>query len=184
MTPFLVIGLPRSRTFWLSQFLSYGGRKVVHDPFLFMDSLSQLDDLFAGGADGAVDTVLGGAWRGVKRRYPDLRLMVVQRDVEDVIRSFAQFGVTGEPFNYGMRQYARTFQDPELLEEAELTVSFNDLNTFETCDRLFQACHGRRADPCWWSSLKDQNLQCDVPRSLSRFAENQAEIGRRLKELG
>ena len=40
--PFLVLALPRSRTFWLSRFLAFGGWDCGHDQLRFMRGMEDV----------------------------------------------------------------------------------------------------------------------------------------------
>ena len=50
-----------------------------------------------------------------------------------------------------------------------LTVDFADLNRSDACAAVFEHCLPHRFDSQWWRSLKDRNLQSDVPELLRYF---------------
>lgn len=177
-TPFLVVSLPRSRTYWTAQFLG-----VPHDIFMDMTCADDLDGFFAI-ERGAVDTLLGSVWRGVVERVPDLRLILIHRPVDQVISSFARAGIRSTAFSNVLRDYAAAMRDPDLRARAELVVTFDGLRQFEVCDRLHQVCLGTPADYARWEMLSDQNLQCDVPDVMQNLGTRSAPLASLMADLG
>ena len=67
--PFIIYGLPRSRTQWLSKFLGYGGRQVGHDIAIEADTVQG----FVDNRSALAGTVENGAMRRggcCRRRRP------------------------------------------------------------------------------------------------------------------
>lgn len=177
-TPFLVVGLPRSRTFWTAQFLG-----VPHDIFMDMTCADDLDGFFAI-ERGAVDTMLGAVWRGVVARVPDLRLILIHRPVDQVVSSFARAGIRSAAFTSVLRGYAAAMRDPDLHARADLVVTFDGLRQFGVCDQLHQACLGAPADYARWEMLSEQNLQCDMPAVMQGLAARSAPLASLMADLG
>ena len=178
MTPTLVIGLPRSRTFWTARWLG-----ADHDVSIYHD-LPSLDRMFGTPGYCAVDTVLGSVWRGAVERWPSLRLIVVRRPVDDVVASFARAGVSGPAFEAMLRGYAPAFDDPQLHARADMVCSFDDLNRFEVCRQMAVLCRSRSPGYDEWSTLAAQNLQCEIKPALLRAADPEGHTVQTLRALG
>ncbi len=59
MKPFVVYGLPRSRTYWLAQFLSYGPWAVYHEETKNIRSIEDLKSFLSQDFVGASETAAG-----------------------------------------------------------------------------------------------------------------------------
>jgi hypothetical protein len=88
----VVFSLPRSRSTWLSMFLSYDGTVIGHDvgvdcatPEEFLERLG----------DGTCETGAAFAWRLLRQARPDVKFVVVHRDPAEVSASLDRFGLTG-----------------------------------------------------------------------------------------
>lgn len=160
MFPFVVLALPRSRTFWLSRLLSYGGRRVDHDPSRFFRGRDDVAAYFRRPGAAAADTALGRIWSDVAPSLPrELRVVVVHRKPEDVADSLIlRCGVRTARAQLVCTQGAVLSR---LRAIGGLHVSFAALAEERTCARVFEYCLGCAFDRAWWSGLKDQNLQCD-----------------------
>lgn len=82
-----VTGLPRSRTAWLANWLSWGESICLHDAFqhapsfeAFCDTLNALPYQVVGHSDPANVFV----WRKLQETYPGAKWIVIERDFEAV----------------------------------------------------------------------------------------------------
>ena len=85
--PFVIMSLPRSRSKWLSELLSFAGHRVWHDTLVECASLEEFAEQFRAGLDGCVETGAMVGWRALRKLVPELRLAVVRRPVEQVYES-------------------------------------------------------------------------------------------------
>jgi hypothetical protein len=170
VTPFVVLGLPRSRTAWLSRFLAYGGRTVGHDLAV---ECGGLDDFLArlAGRAGTVETGMAQAWPLLLER--GLRLVVVRRSVADVEASLRRWGVNGVTPELEAR--AAALDDLSGLVGVT-TIMYPALADASVCAGLFQDLLGLPFDPGWWSALDGVNIQVDLPAQLERVRANAAAI--------
>jgi hypothetical protein len=89
MIPFFIASLPRSRTAWLANFLSYGPSHCFHEPmsdFPLEDYpilLNSPGTPFAGVADSLNCLVM----EQLIDMFPRARVVVVRRDIEEVAKS-------------------------------------------------------------------------------------------------
>lgn len=165
--PFVVLGLPRSRTFWISRFLSYRGRECEHDPSRHFTSRLDICERFRRFGYGAADTCLGMIWHEIAGLMPpDLRVAIIHRPCADVKASAAAIGAP-MPTDAWLNEFAARLDRIEglHLEYASLSRRHGALTLFEHCLREpFEAS--------WWESLRDLNLQCNSASYLSDVKRN------------
>lgn len=181
MTPFIVYALPRSRTYWLSLFLTYGPWHCYHDLALDVNSVAHFSHCLDGGGAGAVETgsVLG--WRAIHERLPDIRIAVVRRPISEVFRSLLAKGIEPVP---GDLEHKDALLDDVSSVPNVLSLSFEDLNGEAGCSSLFEHCLQIPFDRLWWESLRNRNLQIDMPERLRKMERRRPYIERMKAEIG
>ena len=171
-TPFIVMGLPRSRTAWLSRFLTYGDYVCGHEELRHARSLDDVRAWFAQPCIGSAETMAAPWWRLIDQFAPNARIVVVRRPVGEVVESLMR--LPGCVFNRDVLTREMTKLDRKLDQiEARtdcLSVTFKDLATEATCAAVFEHCLGLPHDHAHWAVLDGVNVQCDM-RALVRYAE-------------
>lgn len=158
--PFIVYSLPRSRSKWLSVFLSYSDHVCHHDLPVEVHSVSDLRDRLSIEGHGTVETGLTTAWGLLDRAFPKARIVVVRRPLDEVKASLARHG-----WNYGdgeLEAHVRRLEEISCLPNA-LTVDYSALGDERICAKVFEHCLRRPFDRDWWLNLKDQRLEIDMP---------------------
>lgn len=87
MSDFFITGLPRTRTAWMAQYMSWNGVLCLHEPTAGAATIEDAQAKFCGIPRGASDSGLvwfTDAWR---KAFPDAKWVVIRRDVRDVHRS-------------------------------------------------------------------------------------------------
>jgi len=162
--PFLILGLPRSRTAWLSKFLTYNGWICGHEELQRMKTLKDIKTWFTQPQVGTVETAAAPWWRLIPVLVPDCKVVCVRRPVNEVVKSLMTLcpGVFDEvTLTRGM-----TYLDHKLGQLTKrlpnvLTVTFDDLNRKETCKQVFEFCLNQPFDEEHYNNLKDKNIQID-----------------------
>ena len=174
-TPFLVLALPRSRTAWLSRFLSYGEFHCAHEQARHIRSLEDVRSWLSQDFTGAAETSVARWWRLIRHLRPDLRIVTVRRPVEQVVESLMRLDLRGI-FAFDRDRLAREMQRlSRALDRVEnsagdvLSVGFDDLADEAACRRVFEHCLPYQYDPLWWEELAPINVQADM-RALMRHA--------------
>ncbi len=183
MRPFIVFGLPRSRTAWLSRFLTHGDWVCGHDELRHMRSLDDLRAWFTQPCIGAVETAAAPWWRMLAKLAPDAGVAVIRRPVEQVVESLLKIpglSFDREALTQNMRALDRKLGQIEARIPGALSVSFDSLNDEATCAALFEHCTGQRHDPDHWVTLAPQNIQINMP-ALVRYYQAYAKP---LEKLG
>lgn len=151
MTPFVVLSMPRSRSFWLSRFLSSPERPVGHDISRWFVSHAEIREFFASPGAGAVDTALGMIWD--RLHIQGVNTVILHRDPDEVARSLAAIGMpVGITYAYASKLRAmRGFH----VEQA-------DLDCQDGAEMVYRYCTGRKMPKGRWRKFIGRNLQRDV----------------------
>lgn len=170
MRPFIVFSLPRSRSTWLSLFLSYGGRQIGHD--IGVDCRTR-EDFLARLGDGTCETGAAFAWRRIRQAVPDCRFALVYRPIHEVCASLERFGLDG----WWPEMQKRLFDMDEIARETDaLIVDYHEMDRPEVCERLFEFCLGEPLDIAWWARMDAMNIQTDMPKQIAKLVDNRAAI--------
>lgn len=198
--PFIVYALPRSRTHWLSYFLSYGDYHCRHEAAQHLRTLEDAKSLLSMDYSGCAETGASPAWRIVQHYRPDIKVLVVRRPIEEVIDSLMRLNLSGiaqydiDIVEKGMRKLNRYLDQIEAEGTNVLSVTFAELATEDGCRKAFEHCLPYPFDPSWWKIFAPMNLQVNH-RALIRYrlahraqidrmkAEGWAEL-RRLRKAG
>lgn len=114
---FIVAGLPRSRTAWLSVFMD-----AVHEPLFYCDHVSDYWDI--AGNRGAADPSFALVWDRVMKERPEVPVVWIQRDGADHVKSAARFGI-GAP----LLEYMQGRMDEMMLGDYNmLHIQYSDIN--------------------------------------------------------
>lgn len=165
-----MIGLPRSRTAWLSRFLTYGDWVCGHEELRHMRSFGDISAWFSQPCIGTAETAIVPWWRLFGRFAPDARIVVVRRPVAEVVDSMMclpGFAVERSVLQREMGRLDRKLDQIEARLPC-LSVRFDDLANEATCAAVFEHCLGLRHDPAHWALWAPINVQCDM-RALARY---------------
>lgn len=171
--PFLVLGLPRSRTSWLAHFLSYRDWNCGHDELRHMRSLDDVKAWFSQPCVGSAETGAAPWWRLIERYAPSARIVLVRRPKAEVIESLMR--IPGVAFDRShlerlVRQLDRKLDQIEGRTANVLSVPFDRLDDEATCARIFEHCLPYHHDHAHWQNLAAVNIQIDMPALMKYFA--------------
>lgn len=179
--PFIIYALPRSRTAWLSEFLTYKDWECYHECAVFMRSIDEVKSFFKSENVGCVETAAAQGRCLIKSIVPDIREVVILRPVGDVVDSLMQLDSMGvvkyDPIilrrnmEYGDRVLRKIAKESNVM-----VIDYADLNKEETCRAIFEYCLPYSFDKAWWNSLKDKNIQVDVGAFFRYYHENKQAI--------
>lgn len=177
---FLVLSLPRSRSFWLSRFLTYGEWACGHEELRHMRSLDDVTAWFSQGCTGTAETAAAPFWRLIGE---NVRIVTVRRPVKQVVDSL--MNLPGLVFDRArleaaMRRHDRKLDQLEARIPGLLSVTFDELNDEETCRRVFEHCLPYVHDHEHWARLAPLNQQCNM-LALMRY---QAAYAPTMEKLG
>ena len=171
--PFLIMALPRSRTTWLTRYLSYGPWICWHDQARYLREPADIQRWFLQPYTGSAETSVARWWRLIRLLQPELRIVVVRRPVEAVVDSLLRLDL-GDAGTFDRDRLRREMlRLDRALDQIEarlspLTVSYSDLAGEVTCKAVFEFCLGLPHDHAWWQALAPINLQTDM-RGMMRY---------------
>lgn len=157
---FLILALPRSRTFWLSHLLS-----CAHDPSAAFESKADIGPFFASAS--AVDTGLTMIWREVANRAPELRICTVRRPLKDVVESVKAYA--GLDIPEALRVLDSRLNEVEAYLQCP-SFSYASLDRLEGCAALYEYCLGTPMPPTLYLSLRPRNLQIPAATALTTLS--------------
>ena len=169
MSPFVVLSLPRSRTTWLSKFLSYRDWECGHDQLRYMRSLQDVKNWLSLDKFGTCET--GGApfWRLLLKYAPDIRVVTIRRPVNEVIGSLAKLGMENlYEIRNGLVKLDRKLDQIEGRIPNVRSYDYADLEDEATCGELFEFCLPYGHDSEWWKKWNEINVQTNFP-ALTRY---------------
>jgi hypothetical protein len=174
--PFIIFALPRSRTAWLSHWLSYikdGSRvkSVGHDAFSRCSTVAECLALFYapdGGLSGTVETGAAFAYPLLRDKMPRVKMLVVQREPMDCLHSLMKKGITVEPDDWSQR-----VRDLWTVSASGVrTVAYQDLD-LESCARwIWEYCLEVPWDVQWWAQWTPVNVQVDMQKRAEELRKN------------
>lgn len=167
MGKFIIFALPRSRTAWLSFFLSYQGKRVGHDIALGCKTREDFIDRFEK-LDGTVETGAVEGWEEIKK-LAGVRFFVIKRPLNEVADSLTKLSIL-----FDLEQLKRR---EKLLQEVSdydgtVTFAYKDLDFTLIMKYLFTNCLNLPFDYKWYNSLKKQNIQVDISERLKLIGDN------------
>ena len=166
---FLVLGLPRSRTAWLSKFLTYREWYCGHEELRHMRSLDDVRTWFLQPCTGSAETIAAPFWRLID---PATKLVIVRRDPGEVIESLMR--LPGLSFERELLEAQIAKLDRKLGQitarfPGALSIEFEALNEESVCARVFEHCLPYAHDHEHWNALAMVNVQCNMI-ALMRYA--------------
>lgn len=178
MSNFVVLALPRSRTAWMSRFLTYGNWLCGHDEIRHARSLDDLHAWLGMERTGTVETSGAPFWRWLTAARPDARIAVVRRPVDEVVASLMALNIG---FDRAVMTKAMVMLDRKLSQivarvPGVLALDYSDLATEAGCARLFEYCLSVSHDPGWWAAVSAVNIQISMPHLLRYYQAHRAQL--------
>jgi hypothetical protein len=163
---FIIHGLPRSRTYWLSQWLG-----AAHDLSSTCDTAQNFVDRLLV-ARGTVETGSMAGWRLMKLAISDADIVTIRRPVADVLSSLAAVGITGVE-----EEIAAKDKHLNAMEAAgAMRIEFDQLSDARVCADLWEHLTAAPFDFARWRAFDAQNLQVNVSERLSMIQARASQI--------
>lgn len=180
-TPFIVYTAGRSRTAWLSSFLTYGDLRCHNEAAIKFKQMDEVRQFFADNRTGSAETAAAPGWRLVNHCAPGIRTVVVQRDEEDIIDSFARMEIAKIAMVDEDRLRKVVAYESRCLREISeqpgvLTVKFEDLERPSVCKDVFEHCLPYAFDFEWWEEISRRNIQSDVLSLTKYYQDNMDDV--------
>ena len=141
---FFVTGLPRSRTAWFAAYLD-----CKHEPMNGASSDAELIEIIGDG--GASDC--GLAWFNIRKHYPNSPVLVIDRDINDVITSMNRI----LPINNEVIHLLQETRAKMLSIEGALIIKYDQIN--DKLEEIWNFLKGGKFDGDRADMFKGLNIQ-------------------------
>jgi hypothetical protein len=171
---FIVLALPRSRTFWLSQFLTYNNYYCSHEELRNCRSLQDVKSFLSLNCFGSAETAAAPWWRTIRKLSPETKILSIRRKPEEVISSLCKINLF-ELGKFPKNQIEKLiFRQDLKLSQVEkrvpcFSVPFEELDSEETIKKVFEFCLPFEFDKNHHSRYKDKNLQTSTLYLMRQF---------------
>ncbi|HEY2418816.1 MAG TPA: sulfotransferase [Steroidobacteraceae bacterium] len=184
MPPFVIFALPRSRSTWLSRFLTYADWQCGHDELRHCRSLEDVQSWLAQPCTGTVETAAAPFWRLLACYRPDARVVTVRRPVEEVLPSLRQAGLQFDErtMRLVLGHLDHKLDQIECRMPDVLSVQFSALVEEQTCARVFEHCLPYQHDSAWWRALAGTNIQINLPFLMRYYGAHQKQLAKLAKQ--
>lgn len=167
--PFIVFSLPRSRSAWLTHFLSYPPKKVGHDVIVYCNHVSDFVKMYSDGMDGTCETATVLGHRLIKHLMPNVKFAVIRRPISEVVFSLAKFGIAAPP---GELEARDAMLDQVAALPGTLSLTYDMLDSPDWCRRLFEFCHkDLDFEIEWWGQCSRFNIQVELGKQMALLYE-------------
>jgi len=190
LLPYCVLSACRSRTMWLSAFLTYGVCVCNFEITAKVASFGAVCELLQIPGMGAAETLAAPAWPLLLTAEPRLRIVVVRRPLEEILDSLVAATAGRLEFDRSVMRkliaYIVRALDRVSCQPSVLTVDFHELVAEETCAAVFEHCLPYKHDSGWWNWLAARNLQPDLLALAQLYQLREKEIrtlGRECRHL-
>ncbi len=169
MDNFFIISLPRSRTAWLSNYLTYEDSFCFHEGLVGCDSLKALrGKMEATGFKkvGNSDCMNILLIDNIMDEFPDAKFVFVHRPKEQVIHELRGLGLNENGFIEIAVQKMETFCD------FGLHVNYDDLKDPLTCAEVYSYCTGNESNFDRWRLLDKLDISIFIGRKIEEVHNN------------
>jgi len=190
LQPYAVFTAGRSRTMWLSAFLSYGVCSCNFEAIAKVQNFKEVLQMLSIPGMGAAETMSAPAWPLLLTAAPQLRVVVVRRPTEEILESLTR-ATEGKleldlPVLRRLIGYIVRALEKLSAQSQTLTVDFADLTKEATCKAVFEHCLPYKFDPGWWKFMDSKVVDPDVMQLAQLYQVRQEQIrglGRECRHL-
>ena len=168
---FLILALPRSRTAWLSEFLSYEDWYCGHDEVQYMRQLEDAKSWLSQPNTGSIETAIAPFWRLALHLEPNLKLVTIRRDPVEAAHSAIKAGL-GVDVNQMIKLFKQLDHKLSQIEKRTgcRSYKYEDLTRERVCADLFEYVLPYDHDHKRWVELNKENIQINV-QALNRYVD-------------
>lgn len=171
--PLVVFALPRSRTWWLKQFLSNAPLSFGHDLAITADTIADLIEPLGTKLAGTVETGAMMGWRAIREQLPEARFCVIRRSLDEVAASMAVIGLPIPEDELRRRDH---LLDVIQSLPGTTVIEHKRLSDPAYCAELYEWCHGIPCPPGWAETMVETNLQLDIRQRAILLHERYPQI--------
>lgn len=170
-SPTIILGMPRSRTAWLSAFLSTPDRPFLHEPSVHWHGLHDLRTFLSNPRAAACDSGLTLFWRDIMAFRPNVTLIVVHRSEQSVFASLLDAGIP-LPGDIVRRLRLLWRETLEAAMRAKFSTDFDDLHKPIVARYIYRLATGVDCSHAWLQQWQDLNVQANWRVRFNAAANN------------
>lgn len=165
---FFIAGLPRSRTAWLANFLTYGNSFCYHEGLIYCKTLRDLKSLLIGNKAeivGNSDSGLCLIGKELKEMFPEAKMVVIARDKYHVRASLDK----NFPGLYQQGWLDRMLEGIDEIQDhfKPLIMRYDTLKNRGMCKMIWDYCiPDQEFDFARWKMLDKLNVSVIPERSI------------------
>jgi len=180
LAPFMVFTAGRSRTMWLSAYLTYGVCVCHFEALAKVSSFQEIITALNVPGMGASETMASPAWPLLLTAAPKLRVVVVRRPTDEILASLVEATKDKLPLDTNevrrMLAYLQRALDRLSRQPKTLVVNFDDLENEDTCKAIFEHCLPYKFDHGWWEFLQSKVIDPDVVALAALYAQRAVQV--------
>lgn len=178
--PFVVIAGPRCRTFWLQQYLSYGGWACGHDEIIRARTLDDVRAWLSMEQTGTVETCAAPWWRILQDLCPDVNVVLVRRPIDEMLDSLGRAGAVGDSalMRRVLERQNRKMDQIEARMKNVLSTTFESLRVVASRRNIFEFCLPFQFDHNWDAEMEATNIQVGLPQQSRYYEAHRTQIER------
>lgn len=167
MTPWFVLSAPRSRTAWLSVFLTGAGVPCFHEAWAQVKTAKQLRTLMESKGDGPVvnsDCSNVFFFEELRVEFPTAQYIRIEQADETVIRSLTE-SYGGNGYQEMLQCYRRA--NAQIAQRQPAAISL-DCDTWDRAEsaRVYRAITGTEVDAGWLTQVSGMLVQL-MPETIA-----------------
>ena len=169
--PFLVTGLPRSRTAWMSVLLTTAQSLCLHEPSASFREIEELRTFY----ETDYPNYMGASDSGLAFFLPWIlenlhpHTLIIERDPDEVTESLCQIGMPRTNIAYLLRDALEPFRHDPMC----LWVPFRRLDDRRTIEKVFwHLLPGVPFDEDRYDQLRHMNIQASLGKTLQTLSDN------------
>ena len=172
---FFILSLPRCRTAWLANFLTYEDSFCFHEGLLNVGSIGALKGLF----EKTGKSVVGNSDCGnilfldkIMNEFPNANIVLVERETASVLSELASMD--------GFSNVEAVLRSAELLQWAKgafnpLVVDYWNIDK-EVCRSIWNHCIGTQFDETRWEMLDGIDMQIIQDKKVKQMIKHRNNI--------
>ena len=179
---FMVTGLPRSRTAWLSVLLTGERSMCYHEPSSRMSELSDLFSIYAQeyyDYVGVADSGLGFFIDRILEEFAP-RTLIVERPLSEVEQSLAEFGLPASNYCELLKEKLEAVSSHPLV----MRVPFGALDDWRWVQQIhWHLVPGLNFDETRFHELAKMQIETDAYKTSVIAFENRQQIGNLMRDV-
>jgi hypothetical protein len=179
--PFFITGLPRSRTAWLSVYMTTGRAVCYHDACAKIERIEDVEAVFASDFYhyvGIADSALGFYLPWILQNIGP-RTLIVERDPDEVSNSLAALGMPKTKLPNRLLASLKEFRGHPLV----MWVPYRLLDEKRVMEKAFlHLLPGEAFDERRHDEMAKLNIQTDMRKAVASYLANRPQMDRLMQQ--